>query len=172
MIDKNELITILKSAESKHKNDDRKILQYRNEIIFGNEMGIVLSNIDENKYDVFLHAKIDNTVISQILYEEFDNIEDATNYYKEYEEYIINNNLREILNKINDLNTNWVLNWVFKWVLNWVFKWVLQKYLKMIKCSKVEELSNGELCLLLFLLTFYLNIIRIEVNLVQILWTD
>ena len=100
MIDKN-IIDILKNNAEKHLNDNRSIIKYKNDVFYGNQIGIVLSHINYKTYEVFLHFKINDEVISQVLYTIYDNIKDATNYYDYLEEYVIKFDIESIIKEIN-----------------------------------------------------------------------
>ena len=69
-------------------------------IEYGDEIGIVLSNIDKPTFEVFIHAKINNKIISQLLYSTFNNIDEATQYYNKLEKYITDFDLEGIVNEM------------------------------------------------------------------------
>lgn len=94
------VVKILKNNVTNNSNDNRQIINYKNNVEYGDELGIVLSNIDKSTFEVFIHAKINKEVISQILYSTFNNINDATNYYNKLEKYIIDFDLEGITREI------------------------------------------------------------------------
>ena len=96
------VIKVLKENASKNDDDSREIIKYKNNVEYGNEIGIVLSNNDNSIFEVFIHVKINKEVISQILYSTFYNINDASNYYNKLEKYIINFDLDGIVNEIKN----------------------------------------------------------------------
>ena len=97
-----DIVKILKSNVSKNKNDNRQIIKHKNNTKYGDEIGIVLSNIDKSTFEVFIHAKINNKIISQLLYSTFNNIDEATQYYNKLEKYITDFNLEGIVNEIKN----------------------------------------------------------------------
>lgn len=97
-----DIVKILKSNVTKNNNDNRHIINFKNNVEYGNEIGIVLSNIDNSIFEVFIHAKINNEIISQLLYSTFNNIEEATKHYDKLEKYIINFDLEGIVKEIKD----------------------------------------------------------------------
>ena len=100
---KNEdIVKILKDNMTTNKNDSRQIIKYKNNVKYGNEIGIVLSNIGKSTFEVFVHAKIDNEIISQLLYSTFSNIDEAINHYNKLEKYIIDFDLEGIVKEINN----------------------------------------------------------------------
>ena len=94
------IVEILKTNAEKHPNDSRQIIKYKNNVIYGNEFGVILSNVDDKIFEVFIHATINKEVISQILYTTFNNIYEANKFYEELEEYIINNDIKSIIERI------------------------------------------------------------------------
>jgi len=97
-----DIVKILKDNMTTNKNDSRQIIKYKNNVDYGNEIGIVLSNIDKSTFEVFIHAKINKEVISQLLYSTFTNIDEATQYYNKLENYITNFDLEGIVNEIKN----------------------------------------------------------------------
>ncbi len=97
-----DIVKILKDNMSINKNDSRQIIKYNNNTKYGNEIGIVLSNIDNSIFEVFIHARINNEIISQILYSTFNNIDEATKHYDKLEKYIIDFDLEGIVKEINN----------------------------------------------------------------------
>ncbi len=97
-----DIVKILKSEVSKNKNDSRQIIKHINNTKYGNEIGIVLSNTDNSIFEVFIHARINNEIISQILYSTFNNIDEAFKYYNKLENYISNFDLEGIVKEINN----------------------------------------------------------------------
>ncbi len=97
-----EIVKILKNNITNNSNDNRQIIKYKNNVECGNEIGIVLSNIDNYIFEVFIHAKINNEVLSQLLYSTFNKIDDATNHYNKLEKYITNFDLEGIVKEINN----------------------------------------------------------------------
>ena len=97
-----DVVKILKNYVKNNSNDSRQIIKYKNNVEYGNEIGIVLSNIDNSIFEVFIHAKINNEVLSQLLYSTFNNIEEATKHYDKLEKYIINFDLEGIVKEIKD----------------------------------------------------------------------
>lgn len=83
-----DIVKILKDNVTTNKNDSRQIIKYKNNVKYGDEIGIVLSNIDNSIFEVFIHAKINNEIMSQLLYSIFNNIDEATQYYNKLEKYI------------------------------------------------------------------------------------
>ena len=96
------VVKILKSNVTNNSNDNRQIINYKNNVEYGDEIGIVLSNIDKSTFEVFIHAKINNKIISQLLYSTFNNIDEATQYYNKLEKYITDFDLEGIVNEINN----------------------------------------------------------------------
>lgn len=94
------IVKVLKDNATKNNTDSRQIIKHKSNVEYGNEIGIVLSNIDNSIFEVFIHAKINKEVISQILYSTFNNINDATNYYNKLEKYIIDFDLEGITREI------------------------------------------------------------------------
>ena len=99
-MDNERLIEILKKNAIKHPNDSRQIIDYKDNVMYGNQIGAVLSNVDNKVFEVFIHAKINNEVISQLLYKSFTNIEEAKKQYNKYEKYIIDFDMNSIINDI------------------------------------------------------------------------
>ena len=97
-----ELVKILINNMTTNKNDSRQIIKHKNNVEYGNEIGIVLSNVDNSIFEVFIHAKINNEVLSQLLYSTFNNIEEASKYYNKLEKYIIDFDLEGIVKEINN----------------------------------------------------------------------
>ena len=96
-----QVIDILKNNAEEHLNDSRQIVKHKNNSLNGNQLGVVLSNIDNTTFEVFIHSKIDGEIISQILYKTFNNIDDSTMYYNKLEEFVINFDLQSIIDEIN-----------------------------------------------------------------------
>ena len=96
-----QVIDILKNNAEEHLNDSRQIVKHKNNSLNGNQLGVVLSNIDNTTFEVFIHSKIDGEVISQILYKTFNNIDDSTMYYNKLKEFVINFDLQSIIDEIN-----------------------------------------------------------------------
>ena len=94
------IIDILKKNAEKHPNDNRQIIKFKNDVFCGIQIGSVLSHIDYRLYEVYIHFKINDEVISQVLYTTFNNVKDATEYYNRIEEYIINFDIESILKEI------------------------------------------------------------------------
>ena len=101
-MDIDQVKTILKKNETKNYNDSRLILKNKNNVMHGNEIGVVLSIINNNLFEVFIHAKIDNEVFSQILYSTFNNIIEANEYYDKLLKYIINYDIEGIIAEIKN----------------------------------------------------------------------
>ncbi len=97
-----DIVKILKNNVKKNTNDNRQIIKHKNNAKNGNEIGIVLSNIDNSTFEVFIHVKINNEVISQLLYSTFNNIDEATKHYDKLEKYIIDFDLEGIVKEINN----------------------------------------------------------------------
>ena len=95
-----DIIEVLKSNAEKHPNDNRQIIKYKNNVIYGNEFGVILSNVDDKIFEVFIHATINKEVVSQILYTTFNNIYEANKLYEELEGYIVNNDIKSIIDRI------------------------------------------------------------------------
>ena len=95
------IVKILKANAEKHVDDSRQIIKHKNNVMYGNQIGVVLSNINNDTFEVFIHLTINKEVISQVLYTTFNNITDATNLYSKYEKYIIDFDIRSILEEIN-----------------------------------------------------------------------
>lgn len=96
------IVEMLKNNAEKHLDDSRQIIKYKNNTEYGNEIGIVLSKTNTSIFEVFIHVKINNEVISQILYSTFNNIDDATNYYNKLEKYIKVFDIDGIAKEINN----------------------------------------------------------------------
>ena len=96
-----QVIDILKNNAEEHLNDSRQVIKHKNNSLYGNQLGVVLSNIDNTTFEVFIHSKINGEVISQILYKTFKNIDDSTMYYNKLEEFVINFDLQSIIDEIN-----------------------------------------------------------------------
>lgn len=101
-MDIDQVKTILKKNETKNYNDSRQILKNKNNVMHGNEIGVVLSIINNNLFEVFIHAKIDNEVFSQILYSTFNTIIEANEYYDKLLKYIINYDIEGIIAEIKN----------------------------------------------------------------------
>ena len=97
------VIRIFKLNEKKNKNDNRTIIKYKNNYESGIELGVVFAKTD-SIYEVFIHSKIKNEVISQILYKTFNNEEEGKKYYCELEQYITDFNIDEIVHEIKKGN--------------------------------------------------------------------
>ncbi len=97
-----DIVKLLKNNVIKNKDDNRQIIKHKNNVKYGDEIGIVLSNIDKSTFEVFIHAKINNQIISQLLYSTFNNIDEATQYYNKLEKYITDFNLEGIVNEIKN----------------------------------------------------------------------
>ena len=97
-----DIVKILKKNVTSNNDDSRQVIKYKNNVEYGNEIGIVLSNIDNSIYEVFIHAKINNEVLSQLLYSTFNNIDEATKCYRKLEKYIIDFDLEGIVKEINN----------------------------------------------------------------------
>lgn len=97
-----DIVKILKDNITTNGNDSRQIINHKNNVEYGNEIGIVLSNIDNSIFEVFIHAKINNKIISQLLYSTFTNIDEATNYYNKLENYINDFDLEGIVKEIKN----------------------------------------------------------------------
>ena len=97
-----DIVKILKNSMTTNKNDSRQIIKHNNNVEYGNEIGIVLSNIDSSIFEVFVHAKIDGEVISQLLYSTFNNIDEANKYFNRLEKYIMDFDLEGIVKEINN----------------------------------------------------------------------
>ena len=95
-----QVIDILKNNAEEHLNDSRQVIKHKNNSLYGNQLGVVLSNIDNTTFEVFIHSKINGEVISQILYKTFNNEEQAHEYYNELEKYIVDFNIEKIIEKI------------------------------------------------------------------------
>ena len=97
-----DIVKILKENITINKNDSRQIIKHKNNVENGNEIGIVLSNIDNSTFEVFIHAKINNEVLSQLLYSPFNKLDEATKHYNKLEKYIIDFDLEGIVKEINN----------------------------------------------------------------------
>ena len=53
-------------------------------------------------YEVYIHITIDQKVYSKLLYTTFNNIEEAQEQYKELEEYIINYDVKTLIDRIKN----------------------------------------------------------------------
>ena len=100
-MENDQVIEILKKNVVKHPNDSRQIIKHKNNLLYGNQFGVILSNIDLTTFEVFVTAVIDKEVISPILYTTFNNINEATDYYNKLEQYIIKLDMDSIVNEIN-----------------------------------------------------------------------
>ncbi len=96
------VVKILKDSVTINKNDSRQIIKHNNNVEYNNQLGIVLSNIEKSIYEVFIHAKINGEVISQLLYSTFNNIDEANKYYNKLEKYIVNFDLEGIVSEIKN----------------------------------------------------------------------
>lgn len=96
------IVKVFKENESKHPDDSRQIIKNKNNVMYGNEIGVVLSNIESKIFEVFVHAKINGEVISQILYSTFNSINDAIEYYNRLERYIIDFDMKGLISEINN----------------------------------------------------------------------
>ena len=101
-----ELEKLLETNSVKDINDDRTIIDFKNNIEDGNEIGVVLSTIKYKVYEVYIHITIDQKVYSKLLYTTFNNIEDARILYNQYEEYIINYDVKAIISLIKNEKKN------------------------------------------------------------------
>ena len=104
-----ELEKLLEIKSVKDKNDKRTIIDFKNNIIDfknniedGNEIGVVLSTINQEVYEVYIHITIDQKVYSKLLYTTFNNIEEAQEHYKELEEYVINYDVKTLIDRIKN----------------------------------------------------------------------
>jgi len=97
-----ELKKILEENSVKDENDDREIIKFKNNVEFGNEIGSILSTIKGEIYEAFIHITVEGKVYSKLLYKTFDKIEDATNYYNKIEKYIIEYNIKSIIDEIKN----------------------------------------------------------------------
>ena len=100
-----DVIKIFKIYKTSNKNDNRTIVEHKNNIINGIEIGVVLSKIEKNEYEVFLHSKYKNEVISQIYYKKYKVKEEAFKSYRVMEQYITDNQLDKIVFMIE--NNTW-----------------------------------------------------------------
>ena len=98
-----DVIKVFKMNETKNIDDNRTVIKYKNNVELGIELGVVLSKTSKI-YEVFIHSKIENEVMSQILYSTFDTEEDAEKYYNQLEQYVIDFNINEIINEIKKGN--------------------------------------------------------------------
>ena len=97
-----DIVKTLKENVTINNNDSRQIIKNKNNVEYGNEIGIVLSSIDNSIFEVFIHAKINNEIISQLLYSTFNDIDEAVIYYNKLEKYITDFNLEGIANEIKN----------------------------------------------------------------------
>ncbi len=97
-----DIVKILKNNVKKNTNDNRQIIKHKNNAKNGNEIGIVLSNIDNSIFEVFIHTKINNEIIAQLLYSTFTNIDEASNHYNKLEKYINDFDLEGIVKEIKN----------------------------------------------------------------------
>ena len=97
-----DIVKIFKDNATTNKNDSRQIIKNNNNVKYNNEIGIVLSNIDNSTFEVFIHAKINNEIISQLFYSTFNNIDEANKYYNKLEKFIIDFNLEGIIGEIKN----------------------------------------------------------------------
>ena len=96
------IVDVFKENESKHPDDSRQIIKNKNNVMNGNEIGVVLSNIKSKIFEVFIHVKIKGEVISQILYSTFNNIDEASKYYNKLEQYINDFDINGIISEIKN----------------------------------------------------------------------
>ena len=97
-----DIVKTLKENVTINNNDSRQIIKNKNNVEYGNEIGIVLSSIDNSIFEVFIHAKINNEIMSQLLYSTFNDIDEAVIYYNKLENYISNFDLEGIVKEINN----------------------------------------------------------------------
>ena len=97
-----DIVKTLKENVTINNNDSRQIIKHKNNVEYGNEIGIVLSSIDNSIFEVFIHAKINNEIMSQLLYSTFNDIDEAVIYYNKLEKYITDFNLEGIANEIKN----------------------------------------------------------------------
>ena len=97
-----DIVKTLKENVTINNNDSRQIIKHKNNVEYGNEIGIVLSSIDNSIFEVFIHAKINNEIMSQLLYSTFNDIDEAVIYYNKLENYISNFDLEGIVKEINN----------------------------------------------------------------------
>lgn len=97
-----ELEKLLEENSAKDENDDREIIKFKNNVEYGNEIGSILSTIKGKIYEVFIHVTVEGKAYSKLLYKTFDKIEDATNYYNKIEKYIIEYNIKSIIDEIKN----------------------------------------------------------------------
>ncbi len=97
-----DIVKTLKENVTINNNDSRQIIKHKNNVEYGNEIGIVLSSIDNSIFEVFIHAKINNEIMSQLLYSTFNDIDEAIIYYNKLENYISNFDLEGIVKEINN----------------------------------------------------------------------
>ena len=101
-----ELEKLLETNSVKDTNDDRTIIDFKNNIEDGNEIGVILSTINYKIYEVYIHITIDQKVYSKLLYTTFNNIEEARKHYKELEEYVINYDVKTLIDRIKNDKKN------------------------------------------------------------------
>lgn len=101
-----ELEKLLETNSVKDTNDDRTIIDFKNNIEDGNEIGVVLSTINYKIYEVYIHITIDQKVYSKLLYTTFNNIEEARILYDKFKEYIINYDVKSIVSLIKNEKKN------------------------------------------------------------------
>ena len=99
-IEESEKLLEIKSV--KDKNDERTIIDFKNNIEEVKEIGVVLSTINQEVYEVYIHITIDQKVYSKLLYTTFNNIEEAQEHYKELEEYVINYDVKTLIDRIKN----------------------------------------------------------------------
>ena len=72
-----------------------------NEYSFDNyDVGVIVNLNQEDKYIVYLYVEANNDVISHLLFKEFTNPIDSTNYFNELSLIAKEGNLEKIANKI------------------------------------------------------------------------
>lgn len=103
-----DVIKLFKIDEIKNIDDNRTVIKYKNNVQSGIELGVVFSKSDKT-YEVFIHSKINNEIISKLLYHTFDNKKDGERYYSQLEQYIINFNIDEIANEIKKRKSKRIL---------------------------------------------------------------
>ena len=94
------IIGILEKHIINHPKNDSNIIDYLNKILYGIEFGVVLTSFDD-KYEVYIHVKIEDDIYTNINYRIFDNIESAKKYYNKYKDAILTEEFEYIINYID-----------------------------------------------------------------------
>ena len=90
----------LKSKSIENRNTDKKEIYIFEEINFDNyEIGAIINEYENDTFEVYLYVKGSQTVASKLLLKEFNNLDEAKEYYKEILTLAKSGNLDKITEK-------------------------------------------------------------------------